>query len=503
MTKEKLPPLSYNWTSAVGAVIALVSVVMIVFLLIVNAVAGIKNPYLGIVLYMGLPIFLVTGLLLIPVGMYHAWRTRQKEGAITYFKWPSIDLNIRRHRNAAMIFTFGTLAFILISAVGMYQAYHYTDSVAFCGLTCHKVMTPEYSTYLDSPHARVACVECHIGPGVGWYAKSKLSGLYQVYAVLANVYPRPIKTPISNLRPARETCEQCHWPRQFFGAQQRRFNHFLYDPANTYWPINMLVKVGGGNPATAQTRGIHWHMNPQIKVEYRARDRRRQDIPWVRLTNGLTGETTLFQDVTNPLSPKDLRSGKPRIMDCIDCHNRPSHDLHSPDYAVDFALFSGVIDPGIPEIKKTAVGALAPKYTDKTDAFSKIANTVISFYRKNYPDYAEKNLAKIVNAVVATENAFSRNIFPGMNARWTGYPNNIGHFYFKGCMRCHDGNHRSDNGRVIPNDCRTCHIILSQGRKTTEETINLQQGLDFRHPIDIGGAWKGGVCYECHSGLQP
>jgi NapC/NirT cytochrome c family, N-terminal region len=504
--KRKFPWLAYNWMSLSGAIIGLVAGFIIVFLLVVNAITPIRNPYVGIVLYMVLPIALIGGLCVIPIGMYIQWRGEQREGNITYLKWPSIDLNNKRHRNAAMAFIFGTIAFILISAVGMYQAYHYTDSVKFCGLTCHKVMAPEYTTYQDSPHARVACVACHIGPGVGWYAKSKLSGLYQVYAVLADVYPRPIPEPINNLRPARETCEQCHWPRQFFGAQQRRFNHYLYDKANTYWPINMLVRIGGGNPLVSGTRGIHWHMNPWIQIEYIARDKKRQDIPWVRLTNKETGEITVFQDVSAPLQKKSLAGTRPRIMDCIDCHNHPSHDFHSPDYAIDLSIFSGRIDRSLPGIKGVTVGALDKRYKSTKEACSGIAGTVTDFYLKNYPELYSRKKREIDQAIEATQHVFSGNIFPSMNVRWSEYPNNIGHFIYRGCMRCHDGRHKSSDGlTVIPNDCRTCHIILSQGARGSGETekLDLQTGLEFRHPVYIGDAWKGGACYECHSGAEP
>ncbi len=98
-------------------------------------------------------------------------------------------------------------------------------------------MEPEHTAYQNSPHARVKCVDCHVGSGAGWYVRSKLSGAYQVYAVLANVYPRPIPTPIKNLRPARETCEQCHWPSHFSGQKEVINTYFKSDEQNTRWTI--------------------------------------------------------------------------------------------------------------------------------------------------------------------------------------------------------------------------------------------------------------------------
>lgn len=487
----------------IGAVLALVSFFIILFLLSINLVIGIKNPYLGIVLYMVLPAFLVLGLLLIPAGMYARWRRLQGQGKIGHEKWPAIDLNKRSHRTSFVIFVSGTLLFILVSAVGMYQAYRYTDSVAFCGRTCHTVMKPEYTTYQQSPHARVKCAECHIGPGVGWYAKSKLSGLYQVYAVIANVYPRPIPTPISSLRPARVTCEQCHWPGQFFGAMQRRFDHYRYDKQNTRWLLNMLLRVGSGSAMTAGKSGIHWHVGHDITIEYIARDIRRQDIPWVRVTDIRTGTVKVFQDKEKPLSENEIAAAVPRIMDCMDCHNRPSHNLQSPDYEIDRELSFGRIDGSLPDIKSEAVEAMRGDYRSDAEAVKGIETTMTDFYRKNYPEIIEARKEAIADAVKAVQRAFLKNVFPGMNAKWSDYPNDIGHFIFRGCMRCHDGRHRTAGGSAIPHDCHTCHIILEQWKEGPTETLNLERGEDFRHPVDIGFAWKEMGCYECHRGVQP
>ena len=137
-------------------------------------------------------------------------------------------------------------------------------------------MHPEFIAYQNSAHARVGCVDCHVGPGAGFYVRSKLSGLYQVYAVLRDIYPRPIPTPVHNLRPAQATCEQCHWPRYFFGDRRKTFTHYLTDGSEEPWVIDMLINIGGGDPDKGYTRGIHWHMNIANKIDYVARDPQRQ-----------------------------------------------------------------------------------------------------------------------------------------------------------------------------------------------------------------------------------
>jgi hypothetical protein len=501
--KGKLPPLVHNWVSYSGAVIAGVSGLLILFLLITSLISGLPNPYLGILLFLVLPAMLIAGLVLIPFGMYVRWRAHRTDRTVSRNTWPSLDLNDGRQRNAALIFVLGSLIFILMSTVGLYQAYRFTDSVTFCAKTCHSVMKPEYSTFQRSPHARLKCVECHIGPGAGWYARSKLSGLYQVYAVLADIYPRPIPNPIKNLRPVQEDCELCHWPLQFFGQGMKRFDHYLYDNANTHWSITMLVKTGGLERGRKMAGGIHWHTDRNIEVDYAARDTKRQDIPWVRVTNLATGKRTLYKSNTVTQGNDGQGTAGWRRMDCIDCHNHPSHTFNAPDYEIDRTIYTGLIDAGIPEIKKIAVAAMEKKYSSVDEAMDKIETFIRSHYKKNYPEFFAANRDRIENAIRATQSAFSRNIFPSMKARWSNYRDNAGHLISPGCMRCHDGNHKSDDGSIIPHDCRTCHIILFQGKGQTTGDVSVTTGVDFRHPVDIGGMWKSGACYQCHDGTRP
>jgi uncharacterized membrane protein len=266
MRDSTIAKLFNNLISFFGAFLTLVMVLLILFNIGLNMFAGADNPYGGIFVYILFMPMMVAGLVLIPIGMYRNWRKWQKTGEIPYHRWPHIDFNNRSYRIAALIFICCTVLFVLIGGVVVYEAYHFSESVEFCGTLCHTVMEPEHVAYQESPHARVACTHCHVGEGASYYTKSKLSGAYQIYAVATNIYPRPIPTPLENLRPAQETCEKCHWPEKFFGAQQKRFNHYQYDEANTYWPINMLIKTGGGDPKTGQTAGIHWHMNIGVKV---------------------------------------------------------------------------------------------------------------------------------------------------------------------------------------------------------------------------------------------
>jgi len=497
-----LPRLAYNSLSIAGAAVTLVLGVTLLFFLVLIATVGESNPYLGIFVYLVLPACLAVGVLLIPIGMLRKRRRIRLQVDELPPQWPQLDLNRSTHRNAFFVAIFGTGLLSLITVVGGYQAYHFTESVEFCGTTCHTVMKPEHTAYSGSPHARVSCAACHVGAGAGWYAKSKLSGAYQVYAATFNKYPRPIPTPIKNLRPAQETCEQCHWPEKFFGAQQRQYNHYMYDDSTTHWPINLLIKTGGGDPKTGQTAGIHWHMNIGTKVEYIARDPRRQEIPWVRITDRVTGRVTVYQDEDNPLTEEELAAATPRRMDCMDCHNRPSHRFRSPDYAIDQALLTGQIDATLPEIKRIAVEAMQAEYATEEEAHRAIATKIPDAYRESYPEVFEKRRVDIDDAVLATQKQFSLNIFPEMKVTWEGYPDNIGHFIFPGCMRCHDGKKKSAEGWVIKRDCTSCHIILRQGSGEHMQMAMSEDGLEFVHP-DGGDDWRDTNCYECHTGTQP
>ena len=308
--KLVLPPSAKNWLSVAGVIIALTALFMIIFLFIVATIIRAQAAYLGLVTYILLPAVMVVGLLLIPAGMIREIRRERQEKILPAAGWPKIDLEEPRHRHAFFIFVIGTGFFLLISAVGSYEAFHYTESTNFCGTLCHTVMEPEYVAHNNSPHAQVPCTDCHVGPGADWYVRSKLSGLYQVYAVLTHVYPRPIPTPIKNLRPARAVCEQCHWPQKFYGYKLQVQTHYLPDRDNTPWRIGLGLKVGQPQEALGLIEGIHWHINPHVRIEYSATDRARQQIPWVRSTNLDSGVVKTFVDTGHPRGRRPCRKSR-------------------------------------------------------------------------------------------------------------------------------------------------------------------------------------------------
>lgn len=500
--KLKLPITSYNWISLIGATIAIISFFMIVFLFVVSVFLEEGRTYLGLVIYIVLPVILIAGLLLIPVGMYIKSKKLKKPEA-ERDRWPIFDLNNLRHRNAFYIFLIGTSVFLFASAVGSYEAFNFTESNEFCGEMCHSVMKPEYVAYQNSPHARVHCVDCHVGEGADWYVRSKLSGAYQVYAVLADVYPKPIPTPIENLRPARETCEKCHWPEKFYARKLQAQKHYMSDENNTEWDIYMTMKVGATYSAYGLNEGIHWHINPDVEIEYVTTDEKHQVIPWVRYKDKANNISYTYTDSENPIQQSELDSLEVNVMDCMDCHNRPSHTYLPPAFFVDDALTAGKIPKELPEIKYVAMEILANEFTSTDSALIAIETRIKDFYKSNYSEISESQPGLVEQAITGLQEEFQKNIFPEMRVRWSAYPNNIGHVEFDGCFRCHSDNHVTEDNRVISKDCNLCHTINAQGTPGNMEVASINEQLEFKHPVDIDEIWKEVYCTECHTGLNP
>jgi hypothetical protein len=498
MTKRRFPAYFYNTISFAGALIAAVSFLTILFLTVVDLLQPSAPAYLGVISYIVLPIPLIVGLLLVSFG---AWRERRrvKRGFPAQILKFSIDFSDETQRRAVSIFLTVTIFFLIFSAYGSYRVFEWTESVAFCGTTCHTVMEPEHTAYLNSPHARVKCVECHVGSGAGWYARSKLSGAYQVYATLANVYPRPIPTPIHNLRPAQETCEQCHWPSHFSGEKKVVNTYFRSDEKNARWTIALLMKIGGGSSYRGPESGIHWYMNIANEILYAPLDTQRQVIPWVRSRNRATGEVTEYRSTEVDLSSSTLDSLVRGRMDCIDCHNRPSHVYRPPVRLVDQSLAYGLISMELPNVRTASIEALVAPYSTSAAAQDSIPKMLAGFYQEKYPEVASLKKELIDRAAREVWNQYRQNFFPRMHVSWRVYPNNIGHMTDVGCFRCHDGKHVSALGKVISKDCNTCHTILYQGTDPVPSTLNAG-GLPFQHPEEVGDAWKEMNCKECHTG---
>jgi nitrate/TMAO reductase-like tetraheme cytochrome c subunit len=481
-----------NPISLAGLALTIVSLANIFLFVLIDQIASKPSPYIGILAYMVSPGFLVLGLVLMLAGILLERRKKVTDSAF----YPRSDLNDPAQRSAVISFSAFLVVFAAVSAAGSYKAYEYTESPQFCGQLCHTVMNPEFTAYQVSPHARVACVECHVGSGAGWYVKSKVSGARQVLALAFNTYPRPIPTPVRNLRPAQDTCESCHWPKKFYGGQMKVFTHYSSDEKNTVRQIRLLIKTGGGDPATGAPEGIHWHMNIANKIDYVAADEHRQEIPYIRVED-MQGRVTEYYAKDSKLSKDQIAKADKHHMDCVDCHNRPTHIYVPPDQAVDQALLARRLDVSLPFVKQQAVTVLTGTYATTDAAVQGIANGIHGFYESKYPDVAKTKQLEIRNAVEEVQQIFRRTTFPEMKLNWQTHPNNLGHYYFNGCFRCHDGQHVSADGKVVSKDCAQCHTLMSETEGTT--SLAAAAAPNFQHPVDIGDLTQVN-CSDCHTG---
>jgi len=463
--KEWLSPIVYlsnNWVSLLGVVMVTTGGILWIFLLPAMFRTHSQDPYVGILQFMVLPAVFFAGLGLIPLGI---WRVKRQGRLPEVF--PPIDFSNVRFRRLVAFVGAATAANFVIGSTLLYGAVSYMETVSFCGQACHTVMKPEFTAYQNSPHARVRCVECHIGPGANWFVKSKISGSWQVISVTFNLYPRPIPTPIENLRPARETCEVCHWPQKFGGDRVRVFNNYADDEKVTRTQTVLLMHIGGGNGY----EGIHGaHMGPGMVIRYAHADKERQKIPWVEY-KGKDGKTYVFKSEGHE---GDGPGSLPvRVMDCMDCHNRPSHSFETPEKAVNRAIDEGLIDRTLPFAKKAALEVVQQDYASTAESEREIPARFRAFYEKNYPAIYTQRKADIERSARGALAVYSRNVFPEMRVKWRTYFNNIGHMDFDGCFRCHDERPSEPAGRTITQDCDTCHKTLAQDEESPKILADL------------------------------
>jgi hypothetical protein len=451
--------LGHNPLTLLGAVLTTSSGVTLVGFWVREALSATHvHPYIGIFFFLILPGIFVFGLLLMPAGVWWRFRQLRRAGELPE-RYPQVDLHSPVLLRSVTLVLVATGLNVALLGTATYRGVEHMDSNQFCGLTCHSVMEPEYTAFVDSPHSRVGCVQCHIGPGAPWFVRSKLSGVRQVFAVNLNTYSRPIPSPVKELRPARETCAVCHWPEKSHGDKFVVRTKYSEDEKNTPLTTVMVLKIGGKN--WQGTTGIHGrHLDTEERIRYVATDDKRQQIARV-LYRDDKGELVIYEPGDVPATAEQLARGEHRTMDCMDCHNRPSHAFQQPERAVDEALASGQISAELPWIKKQAVAALRAEYPDRDAALQRIHSTLNEFYRGKYPEVFRNHRARVEAAVQHVQAIYRRNVFPHMKVLWGTYPDNIGHDAFPGCFRCHDGSHAAKDGRVITNDCAACHTLLA------------------------------------------
>lgn len=413
---------------------------------------GAINPYIGILLFLILPALFIFGLILIPIGIWIRRNELRRSGELPTI-YPKIDLADPVFRHAVDFVLVATLINFVIVGTASYRGVEYMDSPNFCGQSCHVVMAPEWTAYQAGPHSHVACVDCHVGAGASSYLKAKVNGTKQLIEVTFHTYPRPVPSPVMNLRPAREICEGCHTPAKFIGEKLLVKTSYGDDEGNSMTRTLVLLHLGGRDSLSHLT-GIHGvHLG---HIEYIATDRDRQTIPWVRKTSA-DGSTTEFISSDT----KDPVKGQIRVMDCIDCHNRAAHPFATPEDSLNRAMAEGSPSPSLPFIHKRGLELIKATYSSQREAEVKITKDVESFYSEKYPQIFASQRDKVDQAARSIATIYTQNIFPDMNVTWGTHPNNVGHMSYPGCFRCHDGSHNAKAGTSITNDCAACHNLLA------------------------------------------
>jgi hypothetical protein len=438
-----LPSAMRNPVSLIGVAVTTAMAVVFLLLLTLEFTGQLTNPYAGLLVFVAVPFVFVLGLMLIPIGI---WRQRRRVAAgYAADDWPVVDLRLPRTRSVIVGVALLTIVNLFIVSLAGFGAVHHMESTEFCGQTCHTTMEPEWKAHQASPHSKVACVRCHVGPGAAGFVEAKAAGTRQLWHVIINNVQAPVEAPVHSMPPARETCFGCHSGAGHQGDRLKVVRDYADDETGTETATTLQMKVGGVKPAS----GIHWHVAQQI--EYIATDRERQTIPYVKFTDG---NGNVKEYAADGVTKEQLAQGERRSMDCMDCHNRPAHTFDpSPERAVDVAIANGNLPRTLPFARREAVAALKDEYASGDEA----QRGIDARLRKAFASHAsDPALARTVSAV---QDIYARNVFPAMKVKWATYPNNIGHTFFNGCFRCHDDNHKASDGSVIKQDCESCHAM--------------------------------------------
>lgn len=454
---------STHWLSMAGLALVLTAIVTWLIFLAAEMRSEAENPYIGIALFVVIPLILLVGLILTPIGVFLGRRraaARLREGIV-----------YRGHaaRRLVIFLLIVTAINLTIGSQATLHAVHHMETRQFCG-SCH-VMTPESRAAEHAPHASLGCVECHVGSGALGWIESKVNGTKQLLEVIFDRVPKPIPSAIESGRmvSSDDTCERCHWADKPTSLRLGVIRRFDEDEDNTEMTTVLTMHVGG-----KRMGGIHGAHNAQgVQIRFAAADPNRQEIPWVEYTNSQTGVTrTYFKEGVDRAAVKDLPVFE---MQCIDCHNRVAHSFKSLDAAVDQALALGEISVGLPFVKMKAVEILNAEYETSDEAAQKIPAALIEYYRSEHPAILAERKEVIEEAAQMLADIYSRNVFPDLAVTWGTYPDNRGHEDFPGCFRCHEGDHKTAAGEVINKDCFVCHNATAM--EETDPEILKQLGL--------------------------
>lgn len=463
-----LPRLWSNWITLLGTVVVSAAAVTILAALAIDLTSSGLNTYAAAILFLVIPGLMLLGLTLIPIGLWRE-RAHRRAGKGASTDPESVEQAFARAMQSQVVrrrvgfVLFLTVMNVLIFSTVTYRAVTFMETPEFCGTTCHKVMQPEYDAYNQSPHSRVACVACHIGSGAPSMIQAKLSGLRQVWGVATGHFHRPIETPVHNLRSARETCANCHQPNRQSGTRLGFRVHFKPDETNTPQVTAMMFHLGGEDRVTGEWTGIHSHSGTRFQIRYEVLDADRDEIGKIQKVEG---DKVVKEWL--PAKASGAVAKQTRVMDCIDCHNRATHQYdESPRAAVTRALVEGKLDRKIPWIYAVSSSVLATATPPRDRAKEYFRQALESSYTQTHaaqkPD--AKALEQSADALAAL---YLRNVYPDMKLTWGNYRSRIGHGgpdpgnTKAQCFRCHSGEHRTADGQELSGKCELCHEVVAK-----------------------------------------
>lgn len=492
----------YNWMSIIGCAIAAASFTTAAFFLLIGLVTSDDSGYAGLTLIP--PVFgVLFGMALAVAGWVRETRRQRRGERSSFFDTWALDpfaLVRRIGPFAAVAGVAGITALLLAAATGSVAVVEYTESNTFCTQACHAVMGPEAVAWTDTAHSQIDCVECHVGAGAEGYLAAKIGGLRQLWAILSGNVDRPIPTPLHAAGPlGRELCEGCHALKLQEDHKALTRKYFPSGSEDAPVQVAMMVNTGGSAENGFSAGGIHYHMQVARKVEYVARDRARQDIAWVRVTDR-DGNTHEYSSEGEPLSDEERASLPVHEMDCIDCHSRPAHRFASPIDSVNAALGSGRLPDDVPGLKEASVRALDGGYESTEQALAGIEKTLHEYFEEEDPDVLEDQADEIAESVETLRAIYQRTIFPEMKADWSVHPNNAGHRDTPGCFRCHNDEMLDEEGETVFGDCSRCHTVLAQDDEAIDTMADFEKGNGFVHPEDGTRFEEFTLCADCHDG---
>ena len=466
--------VSIKWYGKLGAILMTSSFIVMLFFEFFRLIGSLTNAFIGLVAFMVLPPLFIIGFILILFGWFELKKETGKETKellALRFDESDVKKGFYGSRVFRTVLIFSLFSIIFLGSIFM-QMLSFMDEAEFCGTACHSVMNPEWVVYKQSPHSRVKCVECHVGEGVGALVSSKINGTWQMISVTFDLLERPIPTPVNQLRPARETCEKCHWPDKFYGNKLKSIVSYDLDEKSTvkYTTLNMKIDA----ERTSGKAGMHWHIAEENEVHYAYADEKRTKIVWAeiqlpdgslkRYNNSLFNEAEVIDS---------------RTMDCVDCHNRATHIYEDPSKAIDNRIRRGLLNRELPYFKREALAAIMPGYADQKSAMNGIANHMHHFYQTNYPKLHIAKMTEIDAAITVLQDIYKRNIHHNMNIEWGTYPSHIGHINeTNGCFRCHNSSFKDDENESIGYDCTLCHSILAEEQDQPFKFLLMPDTLD-------------------------